>query len=479
MTNVKIYVDNVRGNDSPGRGIIMGTQEHPVRTADKAFSLLPPTWDGSAEIIFALTEHPEYSIEATSVSFGTPIGPDASPLVIRGGYTNVLSNVEALGPSNGDYVRTTTALPPEDELIGKVLQRVNADDSPVGPAVSIRGITIGPEAKILLQGKMEGIRANDRFVVQGPAVTLVPDPPPHAPAPLVRNQALNVTSHDGRSVNLTLIGIRIAPEVGRGLNLLNVRAQCDTCEFSFEKYGDTSTTLYVHTNSRIIGGIEIADLSPDLPPRRAQAGVYIHSDNSSNIAWAVRNGVLSGHLTFDKVTVRASQGGVFVPKSLEMRESPLEILSGGMALAEKEGWGSRSNPARIRNAGRHGLHVSNGSINSSLNPINLDIFGCGGDGIRLDMCSTASFGRPHGGDTGLVTSGAPNAGFGMNVRNASRAIVGADTALNRGVANREVALDDGAIESDLATWAAITPNSPLRNAGMSLVRRVVGSAVPS
>jgi hypothetical protein len=91
--------------------------------------------------------------------------------------------------------------------------------------------------------------------------------------------------------------------------------------------------------------------------------------------------------------------------------------------------------------------ANGGSIASPNGPINLNIFGCDRDGVRLDNGSSGSFG-PTGGSTGLVTEGAANGKFGMHVCNASRALVGSDTAL-RGSGpdpgrNADVALDGNA-----------------------------------
>ena len=483
--DILIHVDNRSGSDNHD-GI-----HQPVETADKAFSLLPPSWHGSAEIIFAVTDIP-YPIRKSAVYFGTPIGPDASSLVIRGGYLRDgdFGEVTATAVSGGDEVATDLNMR-ADQLIGKVLtrlSRLSPEGSPVGTAISIRGNSPGPNSRIFLQRTMGRIAAGDTFAVQRPAVTLAPDPPPHYPSPAEAGQALNLTSHDGRSPNLKLVGITFAPFEGRGLNLLNVRAQCDTCEFLFKRTSDRdpkSTIFYLHTDARIQGGVE-GD------PERASAGAYIHSDHAANIVWAVRGGVLGGHLTFDKITVRASQGGVFVPKSLEAREAPIQILAGGSAIAEPQkegnvvvgGWGTAFNKARIRNVAGDGLRLFNGgSMNSPGSPTHLDIFGCSGDGIRLDMDSTASFGLP-GGPAGLVTTGGNNGGFGMNVRNASRALVGSDAA-TASVPGRsgptplrgtygEVALDGRLnplgvlVDGERHNWSDVPPSGLSR--GGSLVR---------
>ena len=65
MDNIQIYVDNVNGSDDTER---RGGSSDPVRTADRAFSLLPPFWRGSAEIIFAVTPEPIYDIVTDKVS---------------------------------------------------------------------------------------------------------------------------------------------------------------------------------------------------------------------------------------------------------------------------------------------------------------------------------------------------------------------------------------------------------------------------
>lgn len=445
--DIQIYVDNVDGNDNRS-----GNRNAPVSTADKAFNLLPPSWPGRAEIIFVATGRP-YEILTDAVSFGTPVGAIASPLVIRGGYEDLLT-ITASGSSDGDIV-PTTADQPADALIGAVLTRLSGTGSPVGTAISIRGNTSGPALNIQLQQSIGRIVAGDRFTVQRPAVTLRP------------TQTLNLTSHDGRSPNFTLIGIKIAPAEGSSLNFLNVRAHCETCEFVFERAGAT-----IHTNARIHGGIEMETLSPGLDPQRAGAGVYIHSNAATNLISAARNGIFGGHLTFKDITVRVSQGGVLVPHSLEALRAPIHILTGGSALGQpnprtgQQAWGTATNKARIRNVTGltgDGLRVFNGgSLNSPVGPIHLDIFGCGRDGIRLDMCSIASFGPP-GGDDGLVSTERPeNGGFGLNVRNASRALVGTPPATLR-LTGRSgpVGLDD------VAPSSAALPQS---NAGMSLVR---------
>lgn len=452
--DIQIYVDNVGGRNNNS-----GNRSAPVRTADKAFSLLPPSWHKRAEIIFAVTGS-DYEITTDAVSFGTPIGPEASPLVIRGAYRDLFT-LTAEGGS-GDKVVTTRDLH-EDELIGAVLTRLSGAGSPAGRAVSIRGNTAGPRLEISLQQTIGPIAAGDTFKVQRPAVTLKP------------TQTLNLTSHDARSPNMTLIGIKIS--AAERIALLNVRAQCDTCEFSL------SANAFVHTGARIQGGIEEVSLSPDLDPERARAGVFIHATGPSNIFSAVRNGILGGHLTFKDVTVRISQGGVFVPGSLEALRAPIHILTGGSALAQPNsetgqfGWGTATNKARIRNVAGDGLRVFNGgTLNSPAGPIHLDIFGCSGDGIRLDMGSTASFGPPRG-DAGLVTSGAANRGFGMNVRNASRALVGRDAGTlplkgNNGREGTEVqgTLDDGLLDSDRFSWDTLVRERQRSNPGMSLVR---------
>ena len=448
--DIFIHVDNRPGvgadtNPDPGPST-------PLATADEAFRRLPPSWRGRAEIRFANTGR-EYPIIKSSVCFGTPIGPDASPLVIRGDYDDLLV-ITATGGS-GDNVVTGTEIA-EDELVGKVLVRLTGSDSRPGTAVSIRGNrSVGGTTEISLQQTIGAIATGDTFKVQRPAVTLVP------------RTVLNLTSHDARSPNFTLIGIKIAPAVGAGLALLNIRAQCDTCEFAFQ-----TTPNFVHTGARINGGLESPTLSPELPRERSLAGAYFHSTNAAHLLVVIRNGILGGHLTFKTITVRVSQGGAFVPQTLEALAAPLEILTGGTAFSQS-GWGTATNKARIRNVvGSDGLRVFNGgSLHSPLAPINLDIFGCEGDGIRLDMGSTASFGKP-GEDAGLVTTGAPNQGFGMNVRNASRALVGRDAATQKldGVQG-QVALDDGLVGEERFTWERLV-NSFRRksNAGLSLVR---------
>lgn len=474
MANIILFVDNVNGSDTgiPGAIDPLGSQRNPVATADKAFSLLPAYWDGSAEIRFLVTSDPSYRITAGAVYFGMPIGPRASPLVIRGGYRDQLV-VTARG-GTGDYIDTTTSLGGDDELIGAVLTRLtrhSEESTANGTAISIRGNERNASDgtwRILLQRSMGRIDPDDTFAVQKPAVTLAPA------------QTLNLISHDGRSLNLTLIGIRIAPAEGKGLNLINVRAQCDTCEFSFRRpFGpDTDpVTFFVHTNSRIQGGGDA---------NRAQAGVYIKSNDPSNGVWAVRGGILGGHLTFKTITAKTSQGGTFVPQSLEALEAPIRIMTGGAALAEVKrqgavvftGWGTETNKARIRNVAGDdgdGLRVLNGaSMNSPAGPVHLNISNCQRDGIRLDGGSSASFGLP-GGEAGLVTIGAPNGRFGMNIRDGSRALVGSDAAtatvpgapgptpLNG--ATGEVGLDDTEIHRG---WALVSVRSR-SNERLSLV----------
>jgi len=451
---IEIYVDPHGHND----GNNAGNQQNPVQTADKAFSMLPPSWRGSAEIIFA---EGEYSIASDAISIGMPIGPEASPLVIRGPYKDLFT-ITAQAGSNENTVVTTLDIR-ADDLVGAVLTRLTAG-SPA--AVSIRGNTAGPRVEISLQQPMAGVGAGNTFVIQRPAVTLKP------------TRTLNLTSHDGRSPNLSLIGIKFEPVPGAGLNLLNVRAHCDTCEFSLHKSTDADPqvfpTLYVHTNARIHGGLELPDLSPGLPSRK-QAGAYIHSDNPQNVVWSVRGSVLGGHLTFRNITVRVSQGGVLAPHSLEALSAPIQILTAGSALAQRNadtgqtGWGTEENKARIRNVAGDGLRVFNGgAVNSGLGPIHLDISGCTGDGIRLDMGSTASFGAP-GGKDGLVSRGGSNGRFGMNVCNASRALIGSDDRELRGPKGGD-AFADVTLENERTRrrWRDVT--LPLFNEGMSLVR---------
>lgn len=458
MDNIQIYVDNINGLDDPTR---RGSRLDPVQTADRAFSLLPPFWRGAAEIIFAVTSEPKYEINTDRISLGIPSGTEGMPLVLRGGYKDLFTVTASVADSADlrDHIVTTADHPVEDDLIGAVLTRLSGTGSPVGTAVSIRGNTSGSAMKILLQQSIGAVAAGDRFAVQRPAVILRP------------TKTLNLTSHDGRSPNCTFVGIKFAPKPGVDLNLLNIRVHCDTCEFEFQ-----SGNGFVHTNARINGGIELENLSPNLDRKRAAAGVYVHSNEQARLFSAVRGGILGGHLTFKDITVRVSQGGVFVPRTLEALRAPIHILAGGSALGQPVprtgplSWGTETNKARIRNVTGEdgdGLRIFNGgTLNSPAGPIHLDIFGCGRDGIRLDMGSTASFGAP-GSDAGLVTTGPKNHAFGMNVRNASRALIGNDVPPDAltGLLG-DVTLDD---EPRRREWRNVL-NTPLANTGLSLVR---------
>src|SRR6185295_9517155 len=211
-------------------------------------------------------------------------------------------------------------------------------------------------------------------------------------------------------------------------------------------------------------------------PSREQAGIFIHSNTHQNLVRVVRGGVLGGHLTLENLVVQVSKDGWFIPKSLEAKGAPIHILSGGAAIAERSkegdavytGWGASLNRARIRGVvtfgadggepDGDGMRLLNGSVNSPLGPINLDIFGCNRDGIRLDGGSWGFFGpaprttpNTHG-DTGLTTTGSLNGGFGMNVLNASRAIVGADISLTGNLG--DVALD-GIDERSAVSWDTV------------------------
>jgi len=477
--DVLIYVDNVAGNNSND-----GTQRRPVATADEAFSRLPSSWRGRAEITFAPNAI-AYPITSGTVYLGTPTGPDASSLVLRGGYRDTYP-ITASGGTE-DYLDTAPGfLLTDDALIGKVLMRLRGTGSPIGTAISIRGSANNPDGtfRIFLQSSIGPIVAENTFVVQQAAVTLVP------------KETLNLISQDGRSPNLKLIGIRIAPAPGKGLTLLNVRALCDTCEIFFRRdlpappARPTPVIAFVHTNSRIQGGIEE-------DPQRAQAGVHIHGDDRSNIIWATRGGVLGGHLTFSEISVRASQGGVFVPKSLEARNAAVRIMAGGTALAEPRrergvvvgGWGTASNKARIRSVraitddAADGLRMSSGaSLHSPEAPIHLDVYGCERDGIRVEGGSIAVFGPPItrdaggrevGGEAGLVTSRGDNlnSGFGLNVRNGSRVYVGRDAV---GVTPLKGYLGDvtldGFATGDAMSWSDVREGSPAPNNNLSLVR---------
>lgn len=490
LEDVFIYVDNIRGKDNKP-----GTQNNPLETADEAFRRLPTSWHKRAEIIFSPTGI-DYPIVTDAVYFGAPIGPEASSLIIRGGYVERL-RVTATGGTRDEIAAAPGTDIPADDLIGKVLTRLSPAGDPIGPPVLIRGNSEARAAtgwSILLQRSLDApARSGEIFSIQQPAVKLVPNPLPAGAAP-APGQALTMISHDGRSPNLRLIGLEIAPVRGVGLNLINVRAMCDTCEFHLRRYVPppparaTAATLFVHTDARLQGGSEVAT------EVRAQAGVYIHSDHLDNAVWAIRAGVLAGHLTFQNINIRASQGGVFVPKSLEALNSPVRIMAGGSALAEIGGWGTYANKARIRNvtgADPDGLRVSNGGwIQSPLAPIHLDVFGCQRDGIHLDGGSSASFGQPAG-ECGLVTSGAPNVRFGMNVRNASRALIGSDAASATvpgvtgptpltGAAGRQVAIDgriapDGSVVGAIpGGWSASELSGPGYFSAGSLVKQNVG-----
>ena len=483
---VRLYVNNTHPRRRDNGGDAGSAPDRPLATADEAFRRLPPYWRASAEIVFADTGSP-YPITAGSVYFGAPVGPEATPLVIRGGYTDELGVVTARA-SDGDWIDTQARLGvADDALVGAVLRRLSsagapAPGSPVGAAVSIRGNGPSPHgtSRIHLQRPMAPVGEGDTFRVERPSVVLEPA------------AELNLTSQDGRSLNLTLTGIKFKPPAGKRLNFHNVRAQCDTCEIEFE-----GASGFVHSYSRLQGGISDAALAPDpsdVPESsrislRALAGVYVNSDAASNVLWATRGGVLGGHLTFRRINVRVSQGGVFIPQSLEALEAPIHILAGGAGVVEPQieggaivgGWGRANNKARIRNvagADGDGLRVSNGGSIGTAAPIHLEVSGCARDGVRLDSGSLACFGLPRG-LTGLVTpAGSPNGVFGMNVRNAGRALVGRDTALLGGGARPgvggDVALDDQLVRdaaSGRVGWAAIDETHPQVNAGQSLVRR--------
>jgi hypothetical protein len=418
VENWQIYVDN-RRTDPDDRDFsgpdLNGNRVCHVATADAAFRKLPAVWHGSAEIRFM--NPGEYPVYTDAVYLGTPIGPNAKSLVIRGGYDEQL--VVDTKNTGDDVITRSTLL--EDSVIGAVL--TGSD----GTAISIRGATPGdPFSTIHLQQTMPTVK---NYVVHRPAVTLVPKLDPA----LYPRQAWWLTSHDGSQSNLTLIGIKIAPDPGIRVTFYNVRALCDTCGFSLT--GNGGIAAYLYLNSWIYGG---NDLLTD--PRR-RAGVYIHSADPSSLINVYYGSVLGGHLTLQDITVQVALGGEFHPKSLEAKNAPIQILAGGRAVGP---WGTPSNPARIRNVARvtspaghtttgDGLLVANGgSIASPSDAINLNIFGCGRDGIRVDNGSSASFGKP-GGATGLGSSApngtGPDGGFGMNVRNGSRALVGSDTAL--------------------------------------------------
>ena len=261
---------------------------------------------------------------------------------------------------------------------------------------------------------------------------------------------------------------------------------------------------HVHTNSHLVGGIENPDLSPGLRASpgqnlRAQAGLCVNSTHQSDIIWATTGGALSRHLSFRRVTVRSSLGGRFSPTTLEACEAPIRILAGGLALSlGLNGWGTAANKGCIRNVANSltdpgdGLRVSNGgSIHSPGSPLHLDIYGCARDGIHLDCDAVGSFG-PVGRDAGLVTTGAFNGRFGMNVRNSSHAFVGGDAAsarvegapaatpLNGGSVSTtgepvggQVALDDVLVRNpggDPSGWNAVLAE-PRSNTRLSLVCR--------
>ena len=114
MDNIQIYVDNVNGSDDTER---RGGSSDPVRTADRAFSLLPPFWRGSAEIIFAVTPEPIYDIVTDKVSLGIPSGPEATPVLLRGAYEDVFT-VTAADADSGDNIFITEDLRHDDDLIG-------------------------------------------------------------------------------------------------------------------------------------------------------------------------------------------------------------------------------------------------------------------------------------------------------------------------------------------------------------------------
>src|SRR5437016_2970277 len=129
-----IYVNNNGGDDN-----YSGDIDHPLATADQAFRRLPPCWYRQAEIIFAPTRI-DYPITTSAVSFGTPVGPDASPLVLRGTYFNDFEVSAGYASSVNEIVIREPGSFSPDDLIGRVVTRYN-EYSPPGPAISIRSNT--------------------------------------------------------------------------------------------------------------------------------------------------------------------------------------------------------------------------------------------------------------------------------------------------------------------------------------------------
>jgi hypothetical protein len=400
----------------------------------------------------------------------TPISLPYNTIIHGGTVDNI---VYAAAPSDGNEIRITDNIPTDDELIGATLTLLGINDrAPVGPAVSIRGNVTRPgegTTTILLQRNIGHVDLKQMLAIQRPSVTLEPRVP---------LEIQGDTTH-GSALNLTLIGVRIAPQPGVRLDLIEIRAQCHTSEFYFRGPNPAPAAFNIHSNSSIRGGIEQEVLLPreHRGSNRNLAGVYIHGDSPSNIAWAQVGGVFGGNLVFRDITVRASLGGRFSPAGLEACNAPIRILGWGIAMVGVDGWGTPGNKARIRNVvgtpidPGDGLRLEGSSL-SCLGPINLNVTGCAGDGVRLEFRSEARFGlaRPSGatvgGNTGLVGDG--NAGFGINVCNGSMALVGLDTALNT-LGGRQVALDSGMNPIHVYTWLQLHDDIPRMSAWGSLV----------
>ena len=455
--DINLYVNNQTGSDSNP-----GTSAEPLLTLAEALRRLPPAWSKAAAIHLAVTGvdyalAPDPISTEANLSYGRAVGPNASGLVIFGGYTDEVGTFTAQGGSTNDNIVTTLNLT-LDQLIGASCKSTSGANN--GKAVPIRGNSAGPGSTINLQASPGTINVADSFVVQRPSVTI---------AASAGATAFNVYGPGVPEEDLTLVGVKMVAPAGCFFRIVGARIQHDTCEW------DSTAKTHFIFHGRLEGGLALLE-SPGLDPLRASAAMYLKGTSGSNNWTAALNGMIGGHITTNLIGIATQQGGQFLPLSLECLAAPVRIAGDGSSVAPtSQGWGSATNPGRIRNnssQGGDGLFVAGTGRIIVGGQINLDVFGCTRDGVRVDTGGQLTCTAPGGGAAGLRTTGAANGGFGMNVRNGGKAFIGTDalTVTNPlagagSAAATQVALDSVAVPGG---WADVLAG-PQSNARLSLV----------
>ena len=458
-SDIDIYVDSLAGSDTNP-----GTLASPLLTLGEAEKRLAVEWEGNARInLIVGAGQPDYTLDPNpatgevTLQYGRAVGPLGTPLVIRAVdalgntvYADQLGVVTATANDATGNSVTSATIVAVDSQIGASLVRLSGVGSPVGTAVPIRGND--GAGVINAQVSIGAVAIGDTFAVQRPAAVIR----------ATGGTAFNLYGPDVPEFDLALVSVKLVCPAGSFFRLVGARVQCDTCEWSGQ-----ATHFIFH--GRLEGGLNGPTLAPGLDAKRAAAACLLRGTAGTQLWTAAIYGLIGGHLTLVTCGIVAQQGGSYQPRSLEASGGGIRIAGGGNSIAPVPSWGSSTNPARIRtnaSLGGHGLFVAGGGIVTCGGPINLDVFACTGDGVRVETNGVLNAAQP-GGTSGLRTTGANNTGFGLNARNGGRAFVGSDANTPPQLAGTagQVGLDSVNVPGG---WGAVLV-APQSNDRMSLV----------